>query len=140
MPEMDKVRALTIAEEVMEELSGAMLTFSKFNSAHEGYAVILEELEELWEEIKKKNPSDIKMKREAIQLTAMGMRFLYDLCYVGYRNGIIRSDAETAVSLQPQCNACMFIMGGVTHYGQPRGHEEGPNSTNHKIVIEWSSK
>jgi hypothetical protein len=54
----------------------------KFNSAHEGYAVILEELDELWDEVKKNGSQrDVqKMRDEAIQVAAMAMRFVVDVC------------------------------------------------------------
>lgn len=53
----------------------------RFKSAHEGYALILEEMDELWDEIKKhpSRRSDLKMAKEASQLAAMAMRFLVDL-------------------------------------------------------------
>jgi len=67
---------------VVEELKRATEKFGKFNSMHEGYAVIKEELEELWEEIKKQprrgKYADLKM--EATQLAAVAIRFLYDFC------------------------------------------------------------
>ena len=53
-------------------------------SAHEGYAVLLEEVDELWDEVKK-NPSkyahrDKDMRKEAIQIAAMAIRFVLDVC------------------------------------------------------------
>lgn len=55
-----------------------------FNSAHEGYAVILEELDELWKEVRKKKErrSKDKMRDESIQIAAMAMRFINDICDV----------------------------------------------------------
>lgn len=52
-----------------------------FNSAHEGYAVLLEEVEELWLEVmKKKADRDLgKMRNECIQIAAMAIKFLEDL-------------------------------------------------------------
>ena len=50
-----------------------------FNSSHEAYAVILEEFDELWDEIKKKEHDKIKMKEEAIQCAAMLCRFLVEI-------------------------------------------------------------
>ncbi len=52
-----------------------------FNTAHEGYAVILEELDELWDEIKKNSleRDNEKLKKEAIQVGAMALRFLVDI-------------------------------------------------------------
>ena len=54
-----------------------------FNSTHEAYAVILEEMDELWEEVKK-NPkkegySKEKMREEAVQTVAMLLRMITEL-------------------------------------------------------------
>jgi len=52
-----------------------------FNSLHEAYAVILEELDELWDEIKKvKSTSErtTRIRSEAIQTAAMCLRLLVD--------------------------------------------------------------
>lgn len=66
-----------IAIEVLTELRKAMNKFPKFNSAHEGYAVILEEVDEAWAEIKK---NDFKRAREEmIQVGAMAIRWLHDV-------------------------------------------------------------
>ena len=53
-----------------------------FNSAHEGYAVLLEEVDELWDHVKTKQKlRDIEaMKKEAIQVAAMALRFAIDVC------------------------------------------------------------
>ena len=54
----------------------------KFNSPHEGYAVILEEMDELWDEIKrpKARRNYSAMAFEATQVAAMAIRFLVDIC------------------------------------------------------------
>jgi glutamyl-tRNA reductase len=51
------------------------------NSAHEAYAVILEEVEELWQEIKVKQAhhDHAAMRREAVQIAAMVTRFVIDV-------------------------------------------------------------
>ncbi len=58
------------------ELRSSMDKYPLFNSAHEGYAVILEELDELWDELKKRKPDREKMRAEAIQVGAMAMMFI----------------------------------------------------------------
>lgn len=64
---------------IHNEYNKASNKFTAFNSAHEGYGVILEELDELWDEIKR-NPQDmIAMRDEAIQVGAMALRFLIDI-------------------------------------------------------------
>lgn len=64
------------------EYKNAIQNHSPFNSAHEGYAVILEELDELKAEIWKKNKQrDMdKLRAEAVQVGAMALRFLTDIC------------------------------------------------------------
>ena len=71
-----------LLNEVEQEYLKATAKFGKFNSAHEGYAVILEELEELKTEVfKKKQNRDIdRMRKEAIQIAAMAIRFITDVC------------------------------------------------------------
>lgn len=71
--------------EVEAELLTATSKFGGFNSAHEGYAVLLEEVDELWDEIKRnqKMRSMAKMRAEAIQVSAMGARFVLDICDKG---------------------------------------------------------
>lgn len=49
----------------------------KFNSTHEGYAIILEELDEAWDEIKRNNLKDAR--KEMLQVAAVALRFLLDL-------------------------------------------------------------
>ena len=67
--------------EVFEELTMAQKIEDPFNSPHEGYAVILEELEELWEEVRKRRSkrSKRRMRIEAKQVAAMAIRFMTDL-------------------------------------------------------------
>jgi len=66
--------------EIYEEYQRAIKKFLPFNSAHEGKAVIEEELDELWDEIKRKKRDNKQMKKEAIQVGAMALRFLVDIC------------------------------------------------------------
>jgi NTP pyrophosphatase (non-canonical NTP hydrolase) len=63
---------------VRAELERARDKFGSFQSTHEGYAVILEELDELWEAIRKGGPA--QRSDEAAQVAAMAVRFLTDLC------------------------------------------------------------
>lgn len=70
---------LAIAD-VVAELHRARAKFPDFGTGHYGYAVILEELDELWDEIKKKNPSRERLRAEAMQVAAMALRFMIDLC------------------------------------------------------------
>ncbi|MFH1738513.1 MAG: hypothetical protein ABIH23_05855 [bacterium] len=66
-------------KKISEEYDLATSKFSKFNSAHEGYAVILEELDELWECVKT-NKDYRELQDEARQVGAMALRFLVDIC------------------------------------------------------------
>lgn len=71
-----------VVQEVAIELSQAQAKFPPFNSGHEGYAVILEELDELWTEIRSNQTTlgrNDRMRKEAIQVAAMALRFLVDM-------------------------------------------------------------
>lgn len=82
----DKTQA--VAKEVQTEVERASKIHLKMNSAHEAYAIIKEELEELWDEIKKNSKKMTeeqrtewlkKMREEAIQTSAMCQRLIVDL-------------------------------------------------------------
>jgi hypothetical protein len=95
---------LSVLQDVANELKSARATHAPMNNHHEGYAVILEELDELWEVCKRnthsfsmKSPewaTDVDvadkdtlrrrkreaMRKEAIQVAAMAIRFVQDVC------------------------------------------------------------
>ncbi|HBE44253.1 MAG TPA: hypothetical protein DDW17_02060 [Deltaproteobacteria bacterium] len=66
---------------IAREYDRAAETNGTFHSAHEGYAVILEELDELkaevWRKASKRDTE--KMKKEAVQVGAMALRFIVDV-------------------------------------------------------------
>jgi hypothetical protein len=61
------------------ELIHACEKFDPMASAHEGYAVILEELDELWELVKRDRGRDSAALAEAVQIAAMAVRYVIDL-------------------------------------------------------------
>ena len=63
-------------QDVSNELEAAEASFPPFNSYHEGYAIIQEELDELWDEVKSKKRTHINLYIEATQVAAMGVRFM----------------------------------------------------------------
>jgi hypothetical protein len=67
--------------ELCDELDTALRKYPRFNSAHEGYAVILEELDELkkevWRRQTKRRPA--RMRKEALQVAAMAIRFMLEV-------------------------------------------------------------
>jgi hypothetical protein len=62
---------------VHNEAIRARAVFPPFNSAHEGYAVLLEEVDEMWDEVKRDQLQAAIY--EAIQVGAMAVRFIADL-------------------------------------------------------------
>jgi hypothetical protein len=66
----------SVLGEVTDELRRAESKFAKFNSRHEAYAVILEELDELWDEVKANDHA--KARKEAVQVATVALRFLRD--------------------------------------------------------------
>lgn len=75
--------------DVLQELAQARRVHpTPMHSAHEGYAVLEEEVDELWEVVKF-NPGDdasdkrlrlIEMREEAVQVAAMALRFINEVC------------------------------------------------------------
>ncbi len=74
--------------DVLMELAHAQRQFKAFNSAHEGFAVLKEEVDELWEEVRMRpgeDPTSKKvrlaaMREEAVQVAAMALRFIKEVC------------------------------------------------------------
>ena len=68
-------------EEVINELKDALKVYPRMVSPHEGYAIIKEEVDELWDEIKPKPyiRSNLRMREEAKQIAAMPIRFMIEL-------------------------------------------------------------
>ena len=75
-----KTNITDIIFNISEELESAQKKFKPFNSGHEGYAVIKEELDELWECVMK-NKGRQEMEPECIQIAAMAIRFIIDVLY-----------------------------------------------------------
>ena len=63
---------------VSKEFDRASAKFQAFRSPHEGYAVLKEEVDELWDAIK---GNDLKshMREEAMQIAAMAIHFIVDI-------------------------------------------------------------
>ncbi len=74
---LDEQAVKQVLTDVELELVDAFAAYGPFNSVHEGYGIILEELDELWDEIKKKiaTRDPQAMYNEAIQVAAMAMEF-----------------------------------------------------------------
>lgn len=72
-----EVRIELLGERWLNGKQGALERFGAMHSAHEGYAVIKEEVDELWDEVKA-NAMGPAIS-EARQVAAMGVRFILDL-------------------------------------------------------------
>jgi hypothetical protein len=87
MPVADE--AMSLVKQALElgadEYMRAASIHPPFNGPHEGYAVLLEELDELWTEVKKKGEkrSPEALQKEAVHVAAMAVRFLIDVCLRG---------------------------------------------------------
>lgn len=70
-------------EEVRSEIRSARAVWPRPSyNAHEAYAVLLEEVDELWDHVKtkQKNRDLAKMRKEAMQVAAMAVRFMIEVC------------------------------------------------------------
>ena len=77
-----------ISNEVSAEVIRSISLHGDMKSTHEGYGVIKEEFDELWDLIKQTKHWDrdpearSKMRHEAIQIAAMAVKFIANICEV----------------------------------------------------------
>ena len=71
--------------EVEAEIRAAEAKWPPMHSAHEAYAVLLEKVDELWDHVKvnQKRRDLVEMRKEAVQVAAMALRFVRDICDAG---------------------------------------------------------
>ncbi|GAA3175934.1 hypothetical protein [Rhodococcus baikonurensis] len=74
-PRMDEAD-LALAE-TRAEVACAVAKYPPFNSSHEGYAVLKEEVDELWDDVKANNVEH--SIEEAVQVAAMAIRYITDM-------------------------------------------------------------
>lgn len=76
--DLDPIEKLAL--EVAGEVRRAQDKHAPMNSPHEGWSVIFEELEELREHVRADTGTSDLARKEAIQIAAMGMRYVLNLC------------------------------------------------------------
>lgn len=75
-----RLHAMNALDEVFVELKSAFTKHGSMTSAHEGHAVIREEFDEMWDEVKRKGGGyDLATRKEAVQVAAMAVRYLVDV-------------------------------------------------------------
>ena len=78
---IDEEKLKIILGEIEEEFRRASKLHAKMNTPHEGYAILKEEVDELWDIVKRKElfrGRNDQLHAECIQVGAMAMRFLHD--------------------------------------------------------------
>lgn len=79
--------AVGVLRAVAGELAGVMERQPEFNSPHEGWAVLREEVDELWEHVRSETGRTLAARDEAIQIAAMAVRYASELCDAGPARG-----------------------------------------------------
>ena len=112
-----------IVSSLLDELKRAnWLHGTKFTSAHEGYAVLLEELDELWAEVKKRHPDKERMHEEAMQVGAMAIKFIMSM------------NSWTSIDV---CRRCLFA---VMSAAERHKEESDPCETCNSDLCNWRGK
>ena len=86
------INVRNISDEVLAEVLRATAAYKPLNSPHEASAVIREEFEEFWDEVKDYNlrkgrDTRPRMREELIQLAAMAIRAITDVIDNGKPDG-----------------------------------------------------
>lgn len=83
--EVELLDGVPFREAVEQELQRARSGYPPFNSAHEGFAILKEEVDELWDEVKvKQRNRDLQlMWSECVQVAAMAQRIAEDVLLRG---------------------------------------------------------
>ena len=84
MAEINERRLALVNEAVDDEFRRATGLHKPFHSSHEGFAILLEEVDELWDAVKLNNSNatrNTQMRKEAIHVAAMALRFLHDVSF-----------------------------------------------------------
>jgi len=146
------------ADAALAEARLACAKWKPFNSVHEGYAVILEELDELWSEAKQRVPSKERLKLEARQVAAMAIRFVAELTLAAFFLFVVSSysGAQTistkmmtpgtplAISLSPQLTTTLLLpevpsgtfgLGLVNNQGGANGVVQIEHPEGSKIIV-----
>lgn len=71
--------AARILRDVFLEVKSALAKHAPQHSPHEGAAVLQEEVDELWDEVKADRGRQLSARKEAIQVAAMAVRYVLDL-------------------------------------------------------------
>ncbi len=85
-------RRMQLLALIDQELERAVGRFDRFHSPHEGWAVIREELDELWEHVRGNTGRDHAAMVECLQIATMALRYVYDL-----GDGVPLPDGEDAL-------------------------------------------
>ena len=72
-------RADSVITDFCAEIDRGVEKYGNYRSYHEAYAVILEEVDELWEELKKKGRDKDLIYAEAIQVAATAYRLAEEI-------------------------------------------------------------
>jgi hypothetical protein len=79
MIELNDYNLMDFVSSISLEYQIARTKFPKLKSAHEGYAVILEELDELWELIKQNKGKSKEASVEVKQIAAMCLAYYLEI-------------------------------------------------------------
>ena len=90
----DALRYASASVEAQHEVLRARAKHAPMRGPHEGYAVLLEEVEELWAEVKAKTFDKAKARKEALQVAAMALAFVVEVCGEPTPSAPLRSAAE----------------------------------------------
>lgn len=67
---------MSVLDDVKREIENAESKFPEYNSSHEGYSVVAEELDELWQLVKEKDQNYERQYEEAKHVACTAIRYM----------------------------------------------------------------
>ena len=76
---MSKSRYSEVVDSIQQEIDRAIRLYQPMTSPHEAYAIILEEVDEFWDEVKQTHHNKMELGKQLKQVAAMAIRAIHDL-------------------------------------------------------------
>ena len=136
----DEARLQEVLADVALEFRSAAMKFDAFTSSHHGYAVLKEEVDELWDDIKANKPY-WSQRAEAIQIAAMAVRFILDIANISIKKTLsLQEHLEKAMKSEQPREKTLRKQGEQMDHDFDAKGQSGPGPEYHEMMEDIHQK